>query len=169
MRLLNYGLIMCSLLLAAAIFGFFYAWVCSTMWGLDQADPRVAIQAMQAMNGSVRNGVFAPAFFGAPLAAFLTAVVLFTQHFRGSAVMFALSGLVSLCLGVVLTMVVHVPMNEALAVVETPTDLDAARAIWQNYSPDWQFWNQTRTVTTGIAFVLAVLGALRFASAGVRL
>ena len=59
-----------SLLLSAALFGFFYAWVCSTMWGLDMADPRVAIAAMQAMNASVRNAVFAPAFFGtAPVSA----------------------------------------------------------------------------------------------------
>lgn len=55
-----------SLLLAAAIFGFFYAWVCSTMWGLDAADPAIAIQAMQAMNASVRNAVFFPAFFLTP-------------------------------------------------------------------------------------------------------
>lgn len=53
-----------GLLSAAAIFGFFYAWVCSTMWGLDQVSSRVAIEAMQAMNASVRNAVFAPAFFG---------------------------------------------------------------------------------------------------------
>ena len=46
--------------LAALLTGFFYAWVCSTMWGLDAADPRVAIEAMQAMNASVRNAVFAP-------------------------------------------------------------------------------------------------------------
>ncbi|MEP5029486.1 MAG: hypothetical protein ABJR02_02340, partial [Marinomonas sp.] len=70
------GLIMLSLTLNAAIFGFFYAWVCSTMWGLDAADPRVAISAMQAMNASVRNAVFAPAFFGTPLALAVTAVLL---------------------------------------------------------------------------------------------
>ena len=55
-----------SLLFLGAIFGFFYAWVCSTMWGLDAADPRVAISAMQAMNASVRNAVFFPAFFLTP-------------------------------------------------------------------------------------------------------
>ena len=44
-----------ALLHAGAIFGFFYAWACSTVWGLDAADPNVAIPAMQAMNASVRN------------------------------------------------------------------------------------------------------------------
>ena len=38
-----------ALLLAGAIFGFFYAWVCSTMWGLDSAHPVAAITAMQAV------------------------------------------------------------------------------------------------------------------------
>ena len=32
-----------ALLHSGAIFGFFYAWICSTMWGLDAADPNVAI------------------------------------------------------------------------------------------------------------------------------
>ena len=56
-----------SILFCGAVFGFFYAWVCSTMWGLDQADPRIAIAAMQAMNASVRNAVFFPAFFLTPI------------------------------------------------------------------------------------------------------
>jgi hypothetical protein len=33
MRSLVYVLAGLSLLLSGAIFGFFYAWVCSTMWG----------------------------------------------------------------------------------------------------------------------------------------
>jgi uncharacterized membrane protein len=62
-----------GLILNGAIFGFFYAWVCSTMWGLDMADPSVAIAAMQVMNASVRNAVFAPAFFGTPVVLLATA------------------------------------------------------------------------------------------------
>ena len=69
-----------SLLLAAAIFGFFYAWVCSTMWGLDAAAPEIAIKAMQAMNASVRNAVFFPAFFLTPIVLALTAAALARAH-----------------------------------------------------------------------------------------
>lgn len=64
-----------SLLSSGAIFGFFYAWVCSTMWGLDAANPALAIGAMQAMNASVRNAVFAPAFFGTPFVLIATAML----------------------------------------------------------------------------------------------
>ncbi|MEP1941624.1 MAG: anthrone oxygenase family protein, partial [Sulfitobacter sp.] len=154
------GLIMLSLTLNAAIFGFFYAWVCSTMWGLDAADPRVAISAMQAMNASVRNAVFAPAFFGTPLALAVTAVLLKRASAPRSGALFALSAAVYFLFGLVLTMTVNVPMNEALAQIPAPQDPTAARAIWLAYSPDWQFWNITRTVASGGSFLLAVAGLM---------
>lgn len=160
MRTLTLLMVLTSLMLSAAIFGFFYAWVCSTMWGLDTADPRVAIEAMQAMNASVRNATFAPAFFGTPVFAALTALLLWRQKYHKSAALFGLSGAVYLCFGLILTMLVNVPMNEALATLTAPTDLAAARQIWQDYSPEWQFWNQTRTVASGVAFLMATIGIL---------
>jgi uncharacterized membrane protein len=150
------------MLLSAAIFGFFYAWVCSTMWGQDTADPRIAIQAMQAMNASVRNGVFAPAFFGTPVVLAITALLLWVQHAQRCAALFALSGAVYFCFGLVLTMLVNVPMNEALATIQAPQDIEAARQVWQDYSPKWQFWNQARTVASGISFLIATIGVLNF-------
>lgn len=150
-----------SLILCAAIFGFFYAWVCSTMWGLDAADPRIAIQAMQAMNASVRNAVFAPAFFGTPLVLAATAALLWARNHKTSAKLFGLSGMVYFCFGLILTMAVNVPMNEALALIPVPEDLEAAKAIWQDYSKPWQVWNQARTAASGLAFLLAVIGTLK--------
>jgi uncharacterized membrane protein len=160
MRSITMTLILSSMLLSAAIFGFFYAWVCSTMWGLDTADPRIAIEAMQAMNASVRNGVFAPAFFGTPFVLAATSFVLWRQDIRKSATLFGGSALVYLCGGLVLTMVVNVPMNEALAIVIIPDDLFSARQTWHDYSATWQFWNQVRTVASGASFLIATLGVL---------
>lgn len=153
-----------SLILCAAIFGFFYAWVCSTMWGLDAADPRIAISAMQAMNASVRNAVFAPAFFGTPLVLAATAALLWARDHKTSAKLFAISGAVYLCFGLVLTMTVNVPMNESLARIAVPQDLEAARVIWQDYSKPWQVWNQSRTAASGLAFLLAVIGMLKLSA-----
>ena len=150
-----------SLILTGALFGFFYAWVCSTMWGLDFADPRIAVAAMQAMNASVRNAVFAPAFFGTPTVLFITTLALIITGQRAAAVWFgAATGVVAL-LGIVLTMLINVPMNEALGALSVPDDIDAARAIWQDYSPDWQFWNQIRTVATGFGLALVGIGMMR--------
>ncbi|TIP78494.1 MAG: hypothetical protein E5X60_39655, partial [Mesorhizobium sp.] len=83
------GLSVTSIVSSGAIFGFFYAWVCSTMWGLDQTDPRVAIEAMQAMNASVRNAVFFPAFFLTPVVLGLTAAAMLFDGRKSPAFWFA--------------------------------------------------------------------------------
>jgi uncharacterized membrane protein len=150
-----------SLVFSGAIFGFFYAWVCSTMWGLDTADPRVAIEAMQAMNASVRNAVFAPAFFGTPFVLWIAALLAWRTCQGGAALAFGLGGLVYAAGGLFLTMSVNVPMNEALGHVIVPADIDAARAIWTEYSGTWQIYNITRTVFSAITLVLAGIGLMR--------
>tara|TARA_R110002095_G_scaffold129283_1_gene112095 strand:+ start:5059 stop:5586 length:528 start_codon:yes stop_codon:yes gene_type:complete len=143
-----------SLLFTGAIFGFFYAWICSTMWGLDAADPKVAIAAMQAMNASVRNAVFAPAFFGTPVVLFATAIFAWVATYRRAALLFILAGLVYFFGGIVLTFNVNVPMNEALALIEIPPSPAEAQQIWQDYSAPWQVWNITRTIASGLALLL---------------
>ncbi|ABD53427.1 DUF1772 domain-containing protein [Jannaschia sp. CCS1] len=154
MRGLGLSLGFASVLFAGAIFGFFYAWVCSTMWGLDAADPRIAIAAMQAMNASVRNAVFFPTFFLTPVIMIAAAAVI-----RGRAGgFFAVGGVVYLLGGLILTMAVNVPMNEALAVVQVPDDIDSARTIWEAYSPRWQVYNVARTLASGVAMMLAAAG-----------
>lgn len=153
-----------SLLFSGAIFGFFYAWTCSTMWGLDAADPRVAIAAMQAMNASVRNAVFAPAFFGTPLVLALTAVAAWGSS-RHAGALFLAAALIYTLGGLVLTLAVNVPMNEALGAVEVPQDRDAAARAWADYSPRWQLWNQVRTVASGVTLLLAGWGTWTLAAA----
>ena len=147
-----------SLLLAGAIFGFFYAWVCSTMWGLDATDPRVAIRAMQAMNASVRNAVFAPAFFTTPFVLFGTAWLAWRAGLGRACLLFAAAGGVYLFGAQVLTMTVNVPMNEALGATTVPASLEEAQAIWSAYSPRWQMFNIIRTVVSGISLLMAGAG-----------
>lgn len=161
MTALHKTLALLCLLLCGALFGFFYAWVCSTMWGLDATDPRVAIAAMQAMNGSVRNAVFAPVFFGTPIALLVATVVYSLTRQRAAALFFGAATLVVALLAIGLTMMVHIPLNEALAEVTVPGDIDAARVIWEEYSPQWQFWNQFRTMTSGLGLLLAGIGLRR--------
>lgn len=155
------GVALTALLSSGAIFGFFFAWICSTMWGLDAMDPRTAIAAMQAMNASVRNIVFAPAFFGTPLVMWLAALMAWKIGSSGAALAFATGGLVYAVGGIILTMMVNVPMNETLAQIAVPVGIEEAREIWTAYSADWQVYNVIRTVFSGIALVLAGVGLLR--------
>lgn len=148
---------MLSLLSIGAIFGFFYAWVCSTMWGLDAAEPEVAIAAMQAMNASVRNAVFFPAFFLTPVFLALAGIVALRCGRGKSAMLFAAAAVLYTLGALVVTATVNVPMNEALAEVTIPADRDEAAVIWTAYSAEWQVWNIRRTVVSGVALILTGL------------
>lgn len=150
-----------SLLATGAMFGFFYAWVCSTMWGLDAADPSVAIAAMQAMNASVRNVVFAPAFFGTPVILLATAVLARRSGRRVSARAFFAAALFYVVGGLALTATVNVPMNEALAKVRLPLAAHDAEAVWSAYSGRWQTWNMVRMCASGLALLAAGYGLAR--------
>ncbi|WP_150526540.1 DUF1772 domain-containing protein [Roseibium sediminis] len=152
------------------IFGFFYAWVCSTMWGLDALPPQTAIAAMQAMNASVRNGVFAICFFGTPGFLALAAFSALRVRKGPSAMLFTLAALVYAAGGIALTASINVPMNEALAGFGALADPQEAARIWAEYSPRWQFWNQIRTGFSGVALVLSVIafGSLGFGAAPER-
>jgi len=158
MRFLSVGLPVVSTVFFGAIFGFFYAWICSTMWAFDLLDPRIAITTMQEVNAGVRNLVFFPGFMLTPVVGLITAIVLVTAQQRKAAMWFGAATVVYLGGGLLLTMFVNVPMNHDLAAMTVPETQAEAAAIWNAYSPRWQFWNQTRTVFSGIALVLAGVG-----------
>lgn len=150
-----------ALILTGAIFGFFFAYVCSAMWGLDAADPRVAIPAMQEINAAVQNLAFFPTFFLTPAVLGLAAVLYRAQGAGEPAAWFAVAALVYLLGGLVLTVMANVPMNTELAALETPESLEEARAIWEGYSPRWQLFNLLRTIASGVALLCVGVGLLK--------
>ena len=153
-----------ALMLTGAIFGFFYAWVCSTMWGLDRLPPGTAIAAMQAMNASVRNVVFAPAFFATGPVLAAAAALAWRAGVPGTALWLAAAAVTYVGGAMLPTLVVNVPMNQALALAD-PAAADAGK-VWAAYSARWQTWNQLRTLFSGAALLMCGLapGALARAS-----
>ena len=149
-----------TLIFLGAIFGFFYAWICSTIWGLDRLEPTTAIAAMQAMNASVRNAVFAPTFFGTTPLAFLAAWAAHRARAALSARWLMLAGLTYGFGAMMLTMMVNVPMNEVLAIVELPNA--EADQIWQDYARTWEFWNIIRTLASGAALLMCGMALYRW-------
>ena len=47
-----------------------------------------------------------------------------------------------------------------LGLLAVPDDISTAQDIWDGYSPDWQFWNQMRTVTSGVAVFCVGIGIM---------
>lgn len=150
------GLSILTLMFIGAMFGFFFAWTSSTLWGLDRTAPEVAIVAMQAMNSAVRNPVFGLAFFGTPPLMVLTTAVLFWRGRRPAALLMALASLLYLGGALIVTVAVNVPMNEALAAL-APGSGGSATHQWEDYSEPWQRANLVRTCASGGALFLAAM------------
>ncbi|MEO0938714.1 MAG: anthrone oxygenase family protein [Pseudomonadota bacterium] len=152
-----------AILFHGAIFGFFYAWICSTMWGLDTLPADRAIEAMNAMNASVRNFAFAPAFFGTPFVSGLAAVLCWRAGAPRAAALCGAAAALYAGGAMILTMQINVPMNQALLRVTPEMIANDAAAIWAEYSPRWQFWNSVRTAVSGTALALVAIayGQLR--------
>ena len=139
------------------ISGVFYAYACSVTLGLALLPDEQYIEARQAINATVRNGVFAFSFFGAVLS-LLLAVAIHAPRLRSRRfVLIALAAVLYIGGGFVVTFLVNVPMNEELARVGevAPAALAQIRA---EYEGPWNFWNGVRAVFSSLAFV-ALIGA----------
>jgi len=139
------------------ISGFFYAYACSVTLGLALLPDGQYLEAMQAINATVRNGLFAFGFFGAALSLLLALVVHAPRPRSRRFVLIALACVLYIGGGFMVTFLVNVPMNEELARVgeASPVVLAQVRA---GYEGPWSFWNGVRTVFSSLAFV-ALIGA----------
>ena len=139
------------------ISGFFYAYACSVTLGLALLPDEQYVEAMQAINATVRNAVFAFSFFGAVFSLLLTLAVhaprLRTRRF----VLMALAAVLYIGGGFMVTFLVNVPMNEELARVGEAGSAALAQ-VRADYEGPWNLWNGVRTIFSSLAF-LALIGA----------
>jgi uncharacterized membrane protein len=140
------------------ISGFFYAYACSVTRGLALLPDAQYVAAMQAINATVRNGVFAFSFFGAALFLILAVVVHVPRLRSRRFVLILLACPLYVAGGFVLTLGVNVPMNEALARVGSNASPEVLARAREAYEDPWNFWNGMRTVCSSLA-LLALIGA----------
>ena len=141
------------------ISGFFYAYACSVTLGHALLPDGQYLEAMRAINATVRNGVFALSFFGAAVSLVLAVAVHAPRPRSLRFVLVALAGVLYLGGGFAVTFLVNVPMNEELARVSVGELGPAALArVREGYEGPWNLWNGVRTVFSTVAF-LALIGA----------
>lgn len=152
-------LIQFAILAYALLGGVFLAFSDFIMRALSLTGGYGGLEAMQVINREVFRWVFMALFLG--MAAMLVAIAgygaLAIPGPGGSFVM--ASGLIYLvgCFGV--TVIFNVPLNEALAGMETVSE--TTRAFWlKTYVPRWTFWNSVRTAACALAAALLLLGLL---------
>lgn len=132
--------------------GMYWDWDVSVMPGLARLDDRTFVAAMQSLIVAIEN----PAFFLVSFGAFgFTAVAALLQRRRGHrpAARWIAAALALYVVGLLVTMVVHMPINYALVDAGDPsriTDLSAAR---DDFGVPWRVANVARTVTCVLALI----------------
>ncbi|MEH2453934.1 anthrone oxygenase family protein [Nostoc sp.] len=124
------------------IAGVFFAFSTFVMNALARLKPTQGIAAMQSINITVINPLFMAAFLGTAAACiFLLISSLLRWHQPGAAYLL-LGSLLYLVGTLGVTIVFNVPLNEALAKVES--DSTDAASLWSSYLANWTIWNHIR-------------------------
>jgi uncharacterized membrane protein len=124
--------------------GFFFAYSASVMKALARLPASCGFAAMQSISIVVINPFVMTALFGTAAACAVLVVAAFVEWGEAYAVYLLVGGLVYLAGVVALTIVYHVPRNDALAALES----NDASAIdhWRRCTETWTAWNHVRTV-----------------------
>ncbi len=120
--------------------GLFFSFSTAVMPGLADLPADRARAAMRRINVRIQNPLFLAVFIGNALLCLVE--VAFDGRYVG--------GLLYVFGGFLLTMVVHVPMNNRL---ERTDD-----AYWLEYLRRWTFWNHVRTAACFASAVILPLG-----------
>ena len=146
-----------SILAYALVAGVFLAFSDFIMRSLAIATGSSGVEAMQHINKEVFRWIFMTLFLGMAAGSVALAGFAWFAIDGAAGVLILLAALAYLvgCFGV--TVVFNVPMNEALAGMETASE--ATRQYWlQSYVPRWTFWNSIRSAASTISAILLLSG-----------
>ncbi|WP_079212109.1 DUF1772 domain-containing protein [Brucella pituitosa] len=137
--------------------GIFYAFSSFVMAALARIPANAGISAMQSINITVINGTFFAVFFGTALLC-LAIIALGLMGF-GSLSKWAMIGAGIYLIGTIgVTMILNVPLNDQLAVMDA--NAAASADVWIAYVRDWTLWNHVRTVAALVAALMLGASAL---------
>lgn len=123
--------------------GVFFAFSAFVMRALGRLPAAKGIAAMQSINTAAPTPLFMAALFGTGLACITLAVAAVFRMDEPDAA-YHLAGAVLYVAVIVLTILYHIPRNNALAAVD-PDSADGA-SYWSYYVSAWTAWNHVRTI-----------------------
>ena len=137
--------------------GVFFAFSTFVMSALARLQPPQGIAAMQAINITAINPWFMTVLFGTAAACLLLAIATLLKWQQPGAVYVLIGSLCYLVGTILVTIAFNVPLNDALAAINTD-NADGAN-LWVSYLANWTFWNHIRTlasIVAATAFTLAL-------------
>jgi uncharacterized membrane protein len=158
MERLTYALTVAAVLGSGLMAGLFFIFSNTIMAALGRLAPASGIGAMQAINVAILNPVFLLTFMGTAVLSLMLVVAAMMGWHTGAGVGWIHAGAAFYLIGIIgVTMIVNVPMNNALMAVE-PASTEGA-TFWADYLVNWTRWNHVRTlsgVLAALSFVLAL-------------
>ena len=153
MKYVGEALAIGTLVLMGIMAGFFFAFSNTVMPGFDITNPISAIEGMQGINTVVRNPVFFVTFFLTPVFALAAAICAFISGRRRAAVLAGIAVVIYLSGAFLVTILHHIPLNEALAVVDARALGGEAASVWIAYSSEWTPMNTVRACASAVAMI----------------
>ena len=130
--------------------GVFALYAHTIMPGLGKTDDRTFVAAFQSIDRQIINPWFMTSAFGGALL-FTLAAVLLNLHHAGLPWIVAALGLYVVAF--VVTVIVNVPLNDALKAAGNPDHIrDLAAVRGRFHETRWAAWNLVRVVTSTSAF-----------------
>jgi uncharacterized membrane protein len=136
--------------------GVFFGFSSFVMPGLARLRPPDGVAAMQSLNVTAMTPAFMTALFGTGALCVAVIVAGLGGLDEGYGGWLVAGGALYLAGSIVVTMLYHVPRNNALAVVD-PATPEAAR-LWERYLHEWTRVNHARAAAGIAAAALLVIG-----------
>jgi len=134
------------------IAGVFYIFACAIMPSLARSDDRVFIEVMRNINDVIQNPVFFLSFMGALV---LTAISAW-QVRASSYKWWVFGALAAYALAFLFTVVVNVPLNDALADAGDAAKIADPAAVRAKFEDPWVAWNVVRALLSTLALTCLV-------------
>lgn len=158
-QVLTTGLLWFSALGCGLMAGVYFAFSTFIMTSLGRLDHAVGIAAMNAINVDIVRSLFMPLFLGTAVAGATLVVMGALRPSEPGAICMIAGGGIYVVGMFMVTMAFNVPLNNALAAVQSSAP--EAAAVWVTYLKDWVFWNHVRTIASagGCALFIVALAA----------
>ncbi|MFF2092300.1 DUF1772 domain-containing protein [Paenibacillus sp. NPDC058174] len=148
---LTYG----SALGSGLIAGIFFAFSTFVMKALAKLPAEQGIAAMQSINTTILQTLFGLVFMGTALISVFLGVAAWFNWSSPGALYMLIGSLLYLLGCFLVTGILNVPLNDALAAVK-PESSEGAR-VWAGYLSDWVVWNHVRTIASLAALVSFII------------
>jgi uncharacterized membrane protein len=136
--------------------GIYFAFSAFIMTALARIPQSHGVAAMQSINRVIQRSLFMVLFVGTTLvSAGLVGLAVTAIWGSPAATVLLAAGIIYVGGMFVCTMVLNVPLNNALDAVD-PAGSEAT-PVWQRYLTQWTFWNHVRAIASTIASALYII------------